>query len=209
MPDKGTLYLFSSPKEHDKYETFCWTLLPLALLRVLFTQRSINSPRLRQFRTEHDGSRHTPLLAKIRSLSASMGRISQHHRFNAIFLAQDGKINPQAELQATLDTLYHSDPAIAEQARCTYPARYTWIESQLGRTAQLNCPELNNWRTVIDPAGMTLVFPTAFMNNPSSMFGHTLLRIDAKIKLVIKSWSRLRSILPPNPKAMTTLHYMR
>ncbi|GAK88008.1 putative outermembrane protein [Vibrio ponticus] len=33
---------------------------------------------------------------------------------------------------------------------------------------------------MLDPQGMTLVFPTAFMNNPSSMFGHTLLRIDAK-----------------------------
>ncbi|MCT7654286.1 DUF4105 domain-containing protein [Oceanimonas sp. NS1] len=33
---------------------------------------------------------------------------------------------------------------------------------------------------MLDPEGMTLVFPTAFMNNPSSMFGHTLLRVDAK-----------------------------
>ncbi|WP_245869520.1 DUF4105 domain-containing protein, partial [Vibrio fujianensis] len=97
------------------------------------------------------------------------------------FLAHNGKQDPEAELRATLEQLYHSETAIAHQARCTYPARYRWIESQYGNDdVTLNCPELDNWRTVIDPAGMTLIFPTAFMNNPSSMFGHTLLRIDAK-----------------------------
>lgn len=97
------------------------------------------------------------------------------------FLASNGKTNPKAELQATLEQLYHEDDSLAEQARCTYPARYHWIESQLGNDeVTLNCPDLEKWRTVLDPAGMTLIFPTAFMNNPSSMFGHTLLRIDAK-----------------------------
>lgn len=31
----------------------------------------------------------------------------------------------------------------------------------------------------INPAGVTLVFPSAYVNSPASMFGHTLLRIDA------------------------------
>jgi len=44
----------------------------------------------------------------------------------------------------------------------------------------LDCAELKTWQQVINPKGVTLVFPTAFMNSPSSMFGHTLLRIDAK-----------------------------
>lgn len=96
------------------------------------------------------------------------------------FLSAEGKTNPLAELKATLEQLYHSDPAVAERARCTYPARYTWLEAQAGNVAQLNCQELDEWRAILDPAGMTLVFPTAFMNNPSSMFGHTLLRVDAK-----------------------------
>ncbi|MCG3728235.1 DUF4105 domain-containing protein [Vibrio cincinnatiensis] len=97
------------------------------------------------------------------------------------FIAPKGKQDPEAELRATVEKLYHEDAELAKQARCTYPARYRWIESQLGHdTITLDCPDLENWRTVIDPAGMTLIFPTAFMNNPSSMFGHTLLRIDAK-----------------------------
>lgn len=96
------------------------------------------------------------------------------------FLAANGKTHPQQELAATINALYHADASVAKAARCQYPARFTWLESKAGRTAQLDCPELERWQKVLDPDGMTLVFPTAFMNNPSSMFGHTLLRIDAQ-----------------------------
>jgi hypothetical protein len=96
------------------------------------------------------------------------------------FLSPHGKTQPKQELTATIDALYHADTGVAQATRCRYPARYTWLESQAGRTAKLDCPELERWKNVLDPDAMTLVFPTAFMNNPSSMFGHTLLRIDAQ-----------------------------
>lgn len=101
-------------------------------------------------------------------------------RQGEFFLSPEGKTNPHAELLATITKLYHPNANIAQTAQCQYPARFTWLESLQGRTAQLDCPELATWREVLDPQGMTLVFPTAFMNNPSSMFGHTLLRVDAK-----------------------------
>lgn len=96
------------------------------------------------------------------------------------FFAEQGKTSPQAELNATIAALYNQDESVALISRCQYPARYTWLEQQLGNEAVLDCDELNTWREVLNPRGMTLVFPTAYMNNPSSMFGHTLLRIDAK-----------------------------
>lgn len=96
------------------------------------------------------------------------------------FFSPQGKTSPLAELNATVAALYNSDSEAANEARCQYPARFTWLESKAGRQAQLECEEMQTWRDVIDPEGMTLVFPTAFMNNPSSMFGHTLLRVDAK-----------------------------
>ena len=99
---------------------------------------------------------------------------------DAFYLSENGDRSPKSELQATIDALYNDDASIANQKRCEYPARYTWLQSKRGEKAVLNCPELNTWREVLDPEGLTLVFPTAFMNNPSSMFGHTLLRIDAK-----------------------------
>ncbi|MGR5211558.1 DUF4105 domain-containing protein [Vibrio rotiferianus] len=98
----------------------------------------------------------------------------------AFFLSEKGKTNPKAELIATFNALYNADEKTKTEMRCRYPARFTWLEQQQDRVAVLDCPEMNDWKEVLDPAGMTLVFPTAFMNNPSSMFGHTLLRIDAK-----------------------------
>lgn len=99
---------------------------------------------------------------------------------DTFFLSPNGKTSPKAELVATISALYHHDIEVAVEAQCQYPARFTWLEQQQGRQVKFNCPELESWRKVLDPAGMTLVFPTAFMNNPSSMFGHTLLRVDAK-----------------------------
>ena len=96
------------------------------------------------------------------------------------FLAENGKSDPHAELTVTIAALYDKDKTRAHEMRCRYPARFTWLEKKQGRTAKLDCPVLQRWQTVIDPMGMTLVFPTAYMNNPSSMFGHTLLRVDAK-----------------------------
>ncbi|CAM3621068.1 DUF4105 domain-containing protein [Vibrio aquimaris] len=96
------------------------------------------------------------------------------------FISPNGKHSPVQELQATITKLYSEDQEIAKEMQCRFPARYSWLESLQGRQATLSCPELNTWREIIDPEGLTLVFPTAFMNNPSSMFGHTLLRIDAK-----------------------------
>ena len=40
------------------------------------------------------------------------------------------------------------------------------------------CPRFEAWMAAIDPARVTLIFPAAYLNNPSSMFGHTLIRID-------------------------------
>ncbi len=99
------------------------------------------------------------------------------------FLSKLGKTSPYAELVATIDEFNGKNLTSKEtnKIRCKFPARYTWLKNKTNTNwPALNCPELNKWKKTINPAGVTLVFPTAFMNSPSSMFGHTLLRIDAK-----------------------------
>lgn len=99
------------------------------------------------------------------------------------FLAKLGKTDPHAELLATLNAFNGTNlsPEETNKMRCEYPARYTWLKSKITNNwPELNCTNLSQWQKTVNPAGITLVFPTAFMNNPSSMFGHTLLRIDAK-----------------------------
>ncbi|MCO6412833.1 MAG: DUF4105 domain-containing protein [Thiogranum sp.] len=99
----------------------------------------------------------------------------------AFFLAADGKGNPAAELQATLDAMLSPLPEGDRHAQCRFPARYQWLREQLDLdrlVAARDCPEYGTWRTTINAGSVTLVFPAAYMNAPSSMFGHTLLRID-------------------------------
>lgn len=97
------------------------------------------------------------------------------------FLAANGADDPQAELQATLRALFENDNAGDDTARCRYVARYRWLAMQLGQPVEdvlAACPAYREWMKPIRPGRMTLVFPGSYLNSPSSMFGHTLLRID-------------------------------
>ena len=102
------------------------------------------------------------------------------------YLAPDGKTNPQAELDATLRAFF--EPAIVEtdttqHPQCRFIARYHWLKQALNfdtqRLPEQRCQRFTAWRTALQPDMLTLVFPAAYINNPSSMFGHTLLRVDA------------------------------
>ncbi len=98
------------------------------------------------------------------------------------FLAEDGRTSPRAELEATLRSLLEPTASGDDAIHCRFPARARWLARELGlppeRLAGAPCPALDEWRERLRPRGMTLIFPEAFMNNPASMFGHTLLRLD-------------------------------
>lgn len=101
------------------------------------------------------------------------------------FLAPTGKTQPKAELMATLKAFFTPPVKPASQTQhpqCAFIARYHWLNEQLAfdpkRLPPQPCPEFESWLKRLQPAGLTLIFPTARLNNPSSMFGHTLLRID-------------------------------
>ncbi|MFN8641009.1 MAG: DUF4105 domain-containing protein [Candidatus Binatia bacterium] len=93
--------------------------------------------------------------------------------------------DPRAELHATLARFFDPTATLKddEPPQCALRGRYRWLDGRLrfdpARLPPQPCPAYDEWRAAIDPAGVTLVFPEAYMNNPSSMFGHTLLRIDS------------------------------
>ncbi|MDH4395514.1 MAG: DUF4105 domain-containing protein [Limnobacter sp.] len=103
----------------------------------------------------------------------------------AFFYSPQGRTNPEAELKATLLALMQPSRADApdEHPQCQFPARYFWLKSRLNEFQKLAvdqpCPRFDAWAKSINPAGATLIFPSAYVNSPASMFGHTLLRIDA------------------------------
>ena len=102
------------------------------------------------------------------------------------FLAPNGKTDPQAELEAAIAKFF-SDELVGrsrQPTQCAFVARYHWLKSQLRiddrRLPPLRCERFQSWFTEMNAQSITLIFASAFMNNPSSMFGHTFLRIDRK-----------------------------
>jgi hypothetical protein len=102
------------------------------------------------------------------------------------FLARDGKTSPRAELEATLVSFFSTaeETGDSQNPQCQFIARYAWLDRELAfdpaRLPPQPCRRFHAWREALNPQGVTLVFPTAYLNNPSSMYGHTLLRIDAR-----------------------------
>jgi Domain of unknown function (DUF4105) len=100
------------------------------------------------------------------------------------FLAQDGKTNPESELEATLIQLFSNDPVSKTQqpTQCAFKARYEWLKQELPINDQqlppLPCKRYKNWLAELNVESISLIFPSAFLNNPASMFGHTLLRLN-------------------------------
>ncbi|KIH81485.1 DUF4105 domain-containing protein [Pseudomonas batumici] len=96
------------------------------------------------------------------------------------FLAADGAHHPDAELQATVEALYAPASRGNQHAQCVYPARTRWLKAQL-QLSDLpvpDCTEFKQWFKDVAPHSTVMIFPAAYLNSPSSMFGHTLLRID-------------------------------
>jgi len=102
------------------------------------------------------------------------------------FMSPDGKTNPQAELDTTLKQFF-SDELVGrskQPAQCAFIARYEWLRNQLHfdetRLAPMACERFERWFADFEAQSITLIFPSAFLNNPASMFGHTLLRVDQR-----------------------------
>ncbi len=97
------------------------------------------------------------------------------------FLASEGKIRPQLELEADIRAFFAaSGPG---HAQCLFPARWFWLKKQLDLSVSqydVPCPTFEAWMKKIESDTLTLIFPAMYLNNPGSAFGHTFLRFDNK-----------------------------
>ncbi len=115
-----------------------------------------------------------------------LGRVTSEQDDPGFFLAPDGKTSPQAELDATLAAFF-SDALVGrskQPAQCAFVARYHWLKEQLkfdeSRLPPQRCERFERWAEEFNTDAISLIFPTAYMNNPASMFGHTFLRLDQR-----------------------------
>lgn len=95
------------------------------------------------------------------------------------FFSEQGKHDPKQEMLAAIASLFS-----AQAKPCRYLSRYHFLFEQLVSTdkvdwqqASQSCHEFNDLLTKLKPQRLDLIFPSSYLNAPSSMFGHTLFRI--------------------------------
>lgn len=118
-------------------------------------------------------------LLHVRLHPFSLHTISQNDSPD-FFLAEEGKEKPDAEMQADIAAFLQQNQTADASAQCRFPARYFWLKKQLPDAGFVDqpCPAFDEWKQELDAHSITLVFPASHINSPSSMYGHTLIRLD-------------------------------
>ena len=95
------------------------------------------------------------------------------------FLTAKGRKNPRAEYDEAIRAFNEK----GNLKKCDFPARFMVLKKEGKVSGDLSdCEEYQQYLSDVQPDAVTLLFTDAYMNNPSSMFGHTLFRIDTKRK---------------------------
>ena len=98
------------------------------------------------------------------------------------FISKNGKTDPQSELIETIVNLFKINTKEEENILCKFPARVDFLKKHLkiqdDELIKINCIEYNKFFNEVKPESLSIIFPTAYINNPASMFGHTLIRIN-------------------------------
>lgn len=132
------------------------------------------------------------------------------------FLATSGREDPEAELMATLDAVdLHQSGDVDLHPVCRFPARYRWLSEQIKdevfskkyglRLAA--CEDYHLWRENIKAHSAALIYASTHLNSPSSMYGHTLLRIDppdySETNTALLSWGvSFGANIPPSDNSI-------
>lgn len=116
------------------------------------------------------------------------------------FLSPTGKKDPEAELEATIKAFFESNEKGDSHPICRFIARYEWLKERLvieeSAFTDRGCKEFDTIKSTIQPKSAVLVFPSAFMNNPASMFGHTLIRFDSSYESKLLSYAANYAAFP-------------
>lgn len=99
------------------------------------------------------------------------------------FCAPNGKRDPASELSATLAAFFQeATDKDLEHPICRFVARFMWLRERLDidvtQLPMQACASYHQVLTNMDVTSATLIFPSAHMNRPASMFGHTALVFD-------------------------------
>lgn len=110
-----------------------------------------------------------------------LGQVYSEVDDERFFYAPNGATSALDELEATLVAM-QKQQADDEAASCRFPARYNFLNHTFPNLNLVagSCPAYSDWKSKVQGHSLSLIFPASYINSPSSMFGHTLLRLDGK-----------------------------
>lgn len=136
------------------------------------------------------------------------GRLESQIDGTNFFLSPVGNFDSEAELIANIKAfstdplkyeelkqkgLWNTDPVDAQArlrgeevegqlSQCRFPARYMWLKKkfshQIKNWPDVACPRFQRFYSTLYGPSVSLVFSSFYLNNPSSAFGHSLLRVN-------------------------------
>jgi len=112
-------------------------------------------------------------------------------RDSSFFLSPNGRYSLKDEMIATIKALYNEETFDDNSTACKYPARKRWLRENLGlkKLPKVECKKYNYLLERVEPTSVTLIFPSAHINSPASMFGHTFLRINSSYNSRLLSYA--------------------
>ncbi len=156
--------------------------------------------------TEHHSIERLLVLANEKKLSSSKqwlrllhynqgGTLHSRNKSYAdssnFFISPKGMHDADEELKENILAFFSDSPDLA----CKFPARYQWLSEQLELSDYQNglkdCELFLKVQNQVAAKKLVMVFPSAYMNSASSIFGHALFRIDTSEddESVILNWA--------------------
>jgi len=179
-----------------------------AVLVLLIISRGISHGMETSLLSEDNNKYITELIAKSKELKLAddlYWHIILHYKKNLtggytslvddpnFFFAKKGKQDPEAELEETIRGFFRPKENAIMHPTEKFSARYAWLKEKLkidpARLPYDGDIWFSQFYKEINPSTVTLVFPAGFMNNPASMYGHTLLLVESEggSRLIAKS----------------------
>ncbi|MFT4765907.1 MAG: hypothetical protein ACI9OH_003021 [Oleispira sp.] len=109
-----------------------------------------------------------------------LGFMESENDTDSFFISPVGKTDLKAELIAEVALFSLKNQPDNESLQCRFPARYKWLKKFYPNWQDQSCSELKQWKMDVGAHKLTLIFPASYLNSPSSMYGHTLIRLDRK-----------------------------
>lgn len=121
------------------------------------------------------------------------GQPASLSKSETFFLAEEGATDADLELEATLRGFYSSEkrslfstPQLSLAVICQFPARFEFLNRTLDLSNEelpvklSDCAEYQDFLRRLDLASVSLVFSSFYVGNPSSIYGHTFLKLEKK-----------------------------